>query len=63
MELLENQLKQYNWEQDQINHMKVCKHCSSKEKNRHESCNGRLITITVINHDNQRLTIHRSGIV
>lgn len=23
MELLENQMKQYNWEQDQINHMKV----------------------------------------
>lgn len=25
MELLENQMKQYNWEQDQINHMKVRK--------------------------------------
>lgn len=24
MELLENQMKQYNWEQDQISHMKVC---------------------------------------
>lgn len=24
MELLENQMKQYNWEQDQIAHMKVC---------------------------------------
>lgn len=23
LELLENQMKQYNWEQDQINHMKV----------------------------------------
>lgn len=23
MELLENQMKQYNWEQDQISHMKV----------------------------------------
>lgn len=26
MELLENQMKQYNWEQDQINHMKVKDH-------------------------------------
>lgn len=24
MEQLENQMKQYNWEQDQISHMKVC---------------------------------------
>lgn len=23
-ELEENQMKQYNWEQDQIKHMKVC---------------------------------------
>lgn len=36
MELLENQLKQYNWEQDQINHMKVC-NCSNEGKNRYES--------------------------